>query len=79
MAAKLEHWEAHKDLALAWVLAFAHEHGDEILHVARARHITGHHVHGDGEMYEFSRGRLTKEVIEELADAVNYALRRMSI
>jgi hypothetical protein len=58
--------------AVEWLIAWLRENPEEILHVARARLVTGHYVHGDSEMYEYDQGRLEKEMLEELADAVNY-------
>jgi hypothetical protein len=61
------------------VLAFYESHRDELLTIARARHITGHFVYGDTRMYAYDRGRLAKEILEEGADAIVYAARRLAL
>lgn len=76
---KLEHWDEHADDAFEWMLTFAREHKDEVLAVARGRHVLGHHRLGDSKFYEYSKGELTAELIEELADGVNYTTRRLTI
>lgn len=44
----------------------------EILQVARARHILGHYEYGDSNLFEWSDGKVRAAIIEELADAVVY-------
>lgn len=66
-------------MAFAWFLAFVESHRDEVLTLARARHITGHFVYGDTRMYEYDRGRLVKEILEEAADAVVYSAARLGL
>jgi hypothetical protein len=79
LIAKLSDFDAYADAGLAWVVGFAESHADELLTLARARHITGHWVHGEGKLFEYDRGRLAKEVAEELADAIVYAARRLAL
>jgi hypothetical protein len=57
---------------MRWLIDWLRDNPEEILAVARARLVTGHYVHGDSVMYEYDQGRLQKEILEELADAVNY-------
>ena len=45
---------------------------EEILAVARARHILGHYEYGDTNLFEWSDGKVRAAIIEELADAVVY-------
>lgn len=52
---------------------------DELITIARARHISGHFVHRDGKLFEFDEGRLDKETLEELADAIVYQARRLDL
>lgn len=76
---KMATFDRHGDTAFRWLLDFMETHQDELLTLARARHITGHWVYGDGRMYEYDVGRLTKEIAEEIADALVYSARRLSI
>lgn len=76
---KLDRFDRHADHALTRVVQMIEEMRDEIVTVARARHITGHFVHHDGELFEYDAGRLDKETLEELADAVVYQARRLDL
>jgi hypothetical protein len=69
---KLAEHDAFAKPAVQWIIDWLREAPDEALSVARARHVTGHYVHGDRLMFEFDDGRLQKEALEELADAVCY-------
>jgi hypothetical protein len=79
LGAKLDEFDRRADDAFDWLVAFLEAHRDEIITVARARRITGHHVHGQDGMYDYTRGLLTKEVVEECSDALNYSVRRLSL
>lgn len=77
--AKLTDFDRQADAAFDWLKVFMDEYREQIIQVARARLITGHFVHGDKYLFELDRGRLAGEIIEELADGVNYAARRLDI
>lgn len=44
----------------------------QVLQVARARHILGHYEYGDTNLFEWTDGKVRAAIIEELADAVVY-------
>lgn len=76
---KLDRFDTNAHQAVDQLIAMLNEHRDEIITVARARHITGHFVHGDTVLFEYTAGRLMKETFEELADAVVYMARRADV
>lgn len=45
---------------------------EEVVNVAKARHILGHYEYGDGNFLRWEDGKVTAAIIEELADAVVY-------
>jgi hypothetical protein len=81
LAEKLLTFEAGADLAYGWLLSYLYDHEvrSRLIDLARRRHIEGHSRYGDGGLYEYGRERLVDEIDEELADAVVYALRRLSL
>lgn len=65
----LEDWAG---ASVRYLIDWLRDNPDEVMALARARLVTGHYVYGDKRMYEYDQGRLLKEVLEELADAVIY-------
>lgn len=57
---------------MRYLVDWLRENPEQVLDLARARLTTGHYVYGDARMYEYDQGRLLKETLEELADAVVY-------
>lgn len=47
---------------------------DRLIALARSRHIQGHGLYGDRELFEWDDARLERERDEELADAVIYTV-----
>lgn len=47
---------------------------DEIVTVARARHVLGSYEYGDTNLFEWSDGKVRAERIEELADWLVYTV-----
>lgn len=45
---------------------------EEVLAVARARHVLGSYEYGDTNLFEWSDGKVRAAILEELADAVVY-------
>ena len=66
---QLSDWE---QTAVRYLIDWLRDDPEQVLALARARIVTGHYVYGDSRMYEYAQGRLLKEVLEELADAVVY-------
>jgi hypothetical protein len=58
--------------ALHALYAFIGDNPDEILAVAKGRHILGHYEYGDSNLFEWSDGKVRAAIIEELADALVY-------
>jgi hypothetical protein len=75
LEAKLLEHDATAADAFAELIGFAITNRTLVLAMARERTITGHHRHGDSELYEYDRVKLRMETLEELADGVNYRLR----
>lgn len=81
LAAKLATFDAAAELAYVWLREYLYDDGvrDRLIELARSRHILGHARYGDGGLFEYSRDRLVTEIDEELADAIVYAVRRLSL
>jgi hypothetical protein len=75
--AKLARWDEYAPRTIAKLIELLVYRKDEILAVARGRHVRGHYLFGDRNYAEYDRDRLLWETIEELADAVNYTARRL--
>jgi hemerythrin len=73
--AKLERHEQYAAQAVAELVAWLQDHPQDLIAVARGRHVTGHLLYGDRNYAEWDRDRLRKEIAEELADAINYGVR----
>jgi hypothetical protein len=58
--------------SLVGILVRGSTYWQEVLQVARARHILGHYEYGDTNLFEWSDGKVRAAIIEELADAVVY-------
>lgn len=72
LEAKQNDFEDWAQSALRFLIDWLRDDGEQVLALARARLVTGHYVYGDTRMYEYDQGRLQKETLEELADAVVY-------
>ena len=75
--AKLEIFDAHARQALDYIAGWMLEHPEEIIAVARGRHVTGHYLYGNRNFLEWDNDRLQAETLAELADAVVYESRRL--
>jgi hypothetical protein len=64
--------DKHEVMAYHRLIDLFHLHWNEILTVARGRHILGHYEYGDSNLFEWSDGKVRAAIIEELADAVVY-------
>jgi hypothetical protein len=60
-------------------LSMSPERRADLIALARSRHIEGHGLYGDRELFEWDAERLARERDEELADAIIYSvvLRRL--
>lgn len=50
----------------------ARDSWEEIIQIAKGRHILGHYEYGDTNLMEWSDGKIVAAVLEELADALVY-------
>lgn len=73
--AKLERFDQHAAQAVAEILEWLSAHPEQLIAVARGRHVTGHMLYEDANFAEWELPRLRKEVAEELADAICYTTR----
>lgn len=72
LAAKLATFDEWAPAAVKFLVDWLRDSPEEVIAVARARLVQGHYLYGDNLMFEYDQGRLLSEVLEELADGVNY-------
>jgi len=75
-SSKLAEWDANADQAFEELLDWIVKNRDELLAVARGRHVWGHYRYADRNYYEYDADRLVSETAEEIGDAINYFTRR---
>lgn len=73
---KLAAFDAEARAAYTAVVTYLLENRDDLIALARARHVEGHDRYGDGNLFEWDDERLAVERDEELADSVVYEVRR---
>lgn len=76
---KIADFDRNADAAITWLVNFLEDYREPIVHAARGRLVEGHFRYGDRLMYELSREELAAEIVQELADGVNYAARRLDL
>jgi hypothetical protein len=76
---KIGDFDRHADEAVTWLVNFLEDYREPLIHAARGRLVEGHFRYGDRLMYELSRDELAAETLQELADAVNYIARRLTL
>lgn len=79
LESKIADFDRNADAALTWLVNFLEDYREPIIHAARGRLVEGHFRYGDRLMYELSRDELAAEIVQELADGVNYAARRVDL
>jgi hypothetical protein len=73
LEAKLAMFDAEADAVCSALFSSMHQdQREELLALARMRHIAGHGLYGDRELFEWDDERLERERNEELADAIIY-------
>lgn len=77
--AKLADFDDHADDAVDDLIDWLEEHRDDLIAVARGRHVTGHYLYEDRNFAEYDIPRLRKETADELADAIVYTSRRLRL
>jgi hypothetical protein len=76
---KLADFDRHADLAVTFLVEFIEEYREPLIAQAKGRMVEGHFRYADRLMYEYSADELLAETSQEVADAVNYLARRLSI
>lgn len=72
MDAKLKRYDEFAHDAVEQIIAWFQEYPEELIAIARGRHVTGHLLYGDRNYIDWDTDRLRKEASEEVADAINY-------
>jgi hypothetical protein len=75
--AKLDVFDRYAHQAVAELIGWLTEHPEDLIALARGRHIDGHYRYGDGNFLEYDDGRLRAETAEEIADAIVYRSRQI--
>lgn len=70
--AKLRIHEEWAPTAVRYLIDWLRDHPDDLIALARGRHVWGHYRYGDRNYAEYDQDRLVAEAAEELADAINY-------
>jgi hypothetical protein len=76
VSSKLVEWDANSDAAFEELLTWIQGNRDELLAIAKGRHVWGHYRYADRNYYEYDADRLVSETAEEIGDAINYFTRR---
>jgi len=77
--AKLDVFDSHAEDAVSFLIQWLTDHGDDLIAVARGRHVEGHYRYGDVGLFEHDTGGLLAEAAQELADAIVYTARRIHL
>lgn len=77
IGAKLERWDQYAPLAVRHLIDWLRESPEELLAIARGRHVWGHYRYGDRNYAEYDSDRLLAEAAEELGDGINYVARKL--
>lgn len=73
--AKLAVFDEHAREAVLDLVDWMLEHTDDLVAVARGRHVEGHYRYGNRNFLEWSDGELEAQTAQELADAIVYRSR----
>lgn len=76
---KLEAFDRFAPRALEFLIVWMGQHPDDLIAVARGRHITGHYRFQDAGLFEHDRAGLVAEAAEEIADAIVYLARKLQL
>ena len=75
--AKLKRYDEFSQAAVDYLVSWLQEYPEELIAVARGRHIMGHLRWGDKNWGEYSEDDLLAETGEELGDAIVYIARML--
>lgn len=79
LRAKLDVFDKNSREAACYVVSWLAEHSDDLIAVARGRHVMGHYRFQERGLFEYDVDGLLAEAAEELADAIVYIARRIAI
>lgn len=74
--AKLDIFDRHAGAAVDEILEWLSTRRDELIAVARGRHVEGHYRYGDEGLFEHGVRELRAEAAQEIGDAIVYLARR---
>lgn len=72
LGAKLKQHAEWASSAVEMIIAWLQTHPEELITLARGRHVYGHYRYGDRNFAEYDQDRLIAEAAEEIADCINY-------
>lgn len=78
MDAKLKRHDKLAKASVDYLIAWLQDYPEELIAIAKGRHVTGHLLYGDRNYAEWDDDRLAKETAEELADGINYTIEVLS-
>jgi hypothetical protein len=74
--AKLKVFDRHAEDAVGALIQWLRDHGDDLIAVARGRHVEGHYRYAEQGLFEHDAQALLAEASQELGDAIVYMSRR---
>lgn len=77
--AKLRIFDRHARQAVAELIEWLQQHPNDLIAVARGRHVTGHYRFRDRGLFEHDLDGLRGETAEEIADAIVYTARHIHL
>ena len=73
--AKLRIFDDYASVAVDSLIEWLTWHRDDLIALARGRHVEGHYRYGDANFLEWNDGELLANTAQELADAIVYQSR----
>ena len=74
--AKLGVFDEYAEETVDELIDWLTNHGDDLVAMARGRHVEGHYRFGERGLFEYDVNHLKAEMAQELADAIVYGARR---
>lgn len=73
--AKLTIFDEYADVAVDSLIEWLSKHKEDLIVLARGRHVEGHYRYGNKNFLEWDDGELLANTAQELADAIVYQSR----
>ena len=77
--AKLDVFDANAKTAVRFLIDWLRDNPDDLIALARGRHVEGHYRYGERGLFEYDDAHLLAESAQELADAIVYISRRLHL